>query len=202
MSVPNDVQQQYATLQTLIRRLDQKYYSLGSAVTPGVNDAAYDGLMHECVRLEFQYPALRADLTARGQVSVTARVGSAAVTGEKVTHASPMLSLANTFEEGDLKAWAARLAARVERPLSELLFVVEPKYDGLSVNLRYEDGTFVSASTRGNGTVGEVVTANLLANGLLGRGGSRRGCGGIRRSCGACWRCAGRCSCAAACWRP
>ena len=171
----DDTRQRYHVLQNLIQSLDQAYHGPSDAPTPVMSDASCDALMRETLKLERWHPALKAELQEQGKTSVTERVGSAALTGTKTTHESRMLSLGNTFDKDDLRDWGHRLARSVERPLPGLRFVTEPKFDGLSVNLRYENGQFVSASTRGNGKIGEVVTANLLASRLLGRAGPDSG---------------------------
>lgn len=122
------------------------YYEGNTSI---VSDADYDALMHELELLESQHPEL---ITGD---SPTQTVGGAAnQTFAPVQHLERMMSLDNVFDTDELKAWAQR--AEGQRFLCEL------KIDGLAVNLRYVNGELVSAATRGDGTVGEDVTANVL----------------------------------------
>ena len=124
---------------------------------PEISDAEYDALMRENNALEAKYPHLvRAD-------SPSKQVGSAA-TGHlaKVAHAKPMLSLDNAFADEDVEEFVGR----VRRFLAltddvEVAMTAEPKIDGLSCSLRYEKGRLVQAATRGDGSIGEDVTANV-----------------------------------------
>ena len=91
--------------------------------------------------------------------SPTQRVGGEALTAfEKVPHNTPMLSLANAFSEADLHDFDRRIRQAIGE---EYTYICELKIDGLAVSLRYEDGLFVKGSTRGDGEVGEDITANL-----------------------------------------
>ncbi len=133
---------------------DKRYYQQDS---PSVSDAEYDALRQRNNAIEARFPELiRSDSPSR-------RLG-AAPTGrfKKVRHALPMLSLGNAFSDED----AADFVARIRRflKLSEdepIVFNAEPKIDGLSMSLRYEDGELVTAATRGDGQEGEDVTANI-----------------------------------------
>ncbi len=121
---------------------------------PEISDADYDALKRRNAEIEAAFPALkRAD-------SPSDRVGAQVAEGfGKIAHAVRMLSLENAFEDGDI----ADFADRVRRYLGHagpLLFTAEPKIDGLSLSLRYEGGRLVQAATRGDGEVGEDVTAN------------------------------------------
>ncbi|MEL6583134.1 MAG: NAD-dependent DNA ligase LigA [Pseudomonadota bacterium] len=121
---------------------------------PELSDAAYDALKREARALEEAYPAL---LTAD---SPTQTVGAAPAQGfSKVNHSVAMLSLGNAFSDEDVTEFEARVARflGVEPPIA---FTVEPKIDGLSLSLRYEQGVLVQAATRGDGAVGENVTEN------------------------------------------
>ncbi|HEU5100059.1 MAG TPA: NAD-dependent DNA ligase LigA [Roseiflexaceae bacterium] len=122
---------------------------------PIVSDAEYDSLMRELRALEAERP----DLVT--PASPTQRVGApASEKFAKVRHPVPMLSLGNAFDEDDLRAWRERVA-RVLGANAPIAFVVEPKIDGLAIALTYEHGRFVRGATRGDGEVGEDVTANL-----------------------------------------
>lgn len=133
---------------------DKHYYQEDK---PTVTDAAYDALRARNAAIEARFPTLiRADSPSR-------RVG-AAPTGrfKKVRHALPMLSLDNAFEEQDVIDFAARIRRFLKLGEDEkIAFSAEPKIDGLSMSLRYEDGELVTAATRGDGAEGEDVTANI-----------------------------------------
>jgi DNA ligase (NAD+) len=133
---------------------DRRYYQEDK---PSVTDAEYDTLRQRNAAIEARFPALiRADSPSR-------RVG-AAPTGrfKKVRHALPMLSLDNAFAEQDVVDFIARIRRFLKLDEDEkLAFSAEPKIDGLSMSLRYEDGELVTAATRGDGTEGEDVTANI-----------------------------------------
>ena len=149
--------QRMADLCAQIERHNQAYYTQDA---PLISDAQYDALFRELLALEAQHPELmRAD-------SPTLRVGGAVLDGfEKITHALPMLSLGNAFEEADVRAFDASnadlLLKKNLKPQGVLEYAVEVKFDGLAIGLRYEKGVLVSAATRGDGFVGENVTANV-----------------------------------------
>ena len=122
---------------------------------PEISDAEYDALYNELEALEGEHPEL---VTPD---SPTQRVGGEPVEGfEEVRHSVPMLSLANARKVEDLREWDARVRRLLGDDESPR-YVTERKIDGLAVSLRYEDGRFVRGATRGNGAVGEEVTANL-----------------------------------------
>ncbi|MGY6633530.1 MAG: NAD-dependent DNA ligase LigA [Alkalilacustris sp.] len=123
---------------------------------PRISDAAYDALKARNAAIEARFPALkRAD-------SPSDRVGAAPADGfAKVTHAQRMLSLANAFDAQEVEEFVARIRRFLGLDTDTLLaFTAEPKIDGLSLSLRYEDGRLVQAATRGDGAVGENVTVN------------------------------------------
>lgn len=123
---------------------------------PVISDAEYDALYRELQELEAAHPEF---VTAD---SPTQRAGAMPLEAfEKVTHAAPILSLANAFSAEDLLAWRTRIGRLLPEPDMQLAYVVEPKLDGLTVVLTYRDGRFVQGATRGNGEVGEDVTQNL-----------------------------------------
>jgi DNA ligase (NAD+) len=133
---------------------DKRYYQQDA---PDVTDAQYDALRKRNAAIEARFPELiRAN-------SPSKRVG-AAPTGrfKKVRHAVPMLSLDNAFKDEDVADFAARIRRFLKLPEDEeIVFSAEAKIDGLSMSLRYEDGALVTAATRGDGAVGEDVTANI-----------------------------------------
>ena len=122
--------------------------------TPEIDDQTYDALYRELVDLEAQFPALsRPD-------SPSQRVGGEPLDGfEKKAHAVPMMSLDNTYNEDELREFDRRVRERLDT--DSVVYTVEPKIDGVSLSLRYEQGLLVLALTRGDGTVGDDVTANV-----------------------------------------
>jgi len=139
-------------LREQIRFHNYRYHVLDD---PTVSDAEYDALMRELRALEAEYP----DLITPD--SPTQRVGGAASEKfAKVRHPVPMLSLGNAFDEEGLRAWRDRVV-RLLGDDTPIAYVVEPKIDGLAVALTYEHGRFVRGATRGDGEIGEDVTANL-----------------------------------------
>ncbi len=137
-----------------IRHHGHRYYVLDD---PEIDDAAYDRLYRELQGLEAEFPDL-----ARPD-SPTQRVGGEPlVEFEPVTHGRGMLSLANAFDEEEVREFDTRVRKLLERGVDEpVAYVCEPKIDGLAIRLIYEDGRFVLGATRGNGAIGENVTANL-----------------------------------------
>ncbi len=123
---------------------------------PVISDAEYDALYRELVALEEAYP----DMVTPD--SPTQRAGAEPLDAfEKVTHPAPILSLSNAFDADDLRAWRTRIGRLLPDETMPLQYVVEPKIDGLTVVLTYENGIFVQGATRGNGEVGENITQNL-----------------------------------------
>ncbi len=141
-------------LTALIEAHNRRYYVEDA---PIVSDAEYDALFRRLVEIERRFPALATP------ESPTQRVGGAPGGGfGKITHSRPMLSLDNAFAEGDVLDFAARIRRFLGLALDvPLAIVAEPKIDGLSAALRYEKGHFVQGATRGDGRVGEDITANL-----------------------------------------
>ena len=130
----------------LINTHRRAYYE-GNTVL--IADAEYDALLQELESLEAKYPEL-----VTGDSPTQTVGGSANVAFSPVTHLEHMMSLDNAFSAEELRAWAAKVG--------NVKFLCELKIDGLAINLRYENGNLVSAATRGDGVVGEDVTANVL----------------------------------------
>ncbi len=146
-----------AQLRDQIERASRLYYEQDA---PDISDAEYDALFHELVELEDANPRLRTP------DSPTQRVGgSPSVQFTEVRHSSPMLSLNNAFSQDEVRAFDARvrrlLGLTEEEAAESLRYVTELKIDGLAVSVRYDRGRFVQGATRGSGTTGEDVTANL-----------------------------------------
>lgn len=123
---------------------------------PTVPDADYDALVRELRDLEAAHPELADD------ASVTRRVGApASTTFHEVVHGAPMMSLDNVFDDAELREWGDRVARGLGSDATALDFTVEPKIDGLALSITFVDGELVRAATRGDGRVGEDVTANV-----------------------------------------
>jgi DNA ligase (NAD+) len=138
-------------LRKQIEDADTKYYILDS---PDISDQEYDKLFKELVKVETKFP----DLVI--PESPTQRVGAAA-SGKfnKIEHAVKMYSLDNIFDEKELKSFSKKVCKTLR--LDDVEFVVEPKLDGLAIELVYEEGLLKTAATRGDGIIGEDVTANV-----------------------------------------
>ncbi|MCC7007302.1 MAG: NAD-dependent DNA ligase LigA [Acidobacteria bacterium] len=143
-----------AELRDLIRYHEERYYVDDN---PEISDAEFDRLMHELEALEARHPDLR------DPSSPTERVGGRPAEGfETARHLAPMLSLDNVYSEEELLEFHARLCRAIgEPPETPLGYVAELKIDGFSIALTYEAGRLVRAVTRGDGTEGEDVTANV-----------------------------------------
>ena len=141
-----------AELRELIAQYDYRYYVLDD---PAVPDAEYDRLMRELRTLETQHPQL---LTADSPTQrVSGQVGSGFA---EVRHRLPMLSLDNAFSDEDIVAFDRRVRTRLGRE-AQIDYCAEPKLDGLAVSLTYRAGQLARAATRGDGTTGEDITANI-----------------------------------------
>jgi DNA ligase (NAD+) len=137
-------------LRATIAEHDRRYYEHDE---PSIPDADYDALVRELRALEGRFPSLVTPDSPSRRVS-----GRASSLFAPVTHATPMLSLDNVFSLEELHAWARRLQRGSEGAID---FVCELKIDGLAVSLTYENGIFARGGTRGDGRVGEDITANL-----------------------------------------
>ena len=144
--------EELARLAREIAHHDAAYYTHDA---PEISDADYDGLRRRNSAIEARFPALiRSD-------SPSIRIGAGPETGfAKLRHRTPMLSLDNAFDATEFAEFCTR-AKRFLGRTDPLVFVAEPKIDGLSINLSYEHGHFVRGATRGDGAIGEDVTANL-----------------------------------------
>ncbi|WP_271402009.1 NAD-dependent DNA ligase LigA [Salinicoccus roseus] len=143
------MEEKIKALQDKLNRYNYEYHVLDD---PTIPDSEYDRLLHELIALEEQYPEFKSD------TSPTVRVGGEVLSRfEKVEHDTPMLSLGNAFNEEEL--WA--FDKRVREAVGDVEYMCELKIDGLAVSLKYESGRFVQGTTRGDGTVGENITANL-----------------------------------------
>jgi len=153
---PRETEKQIHNLTDALNEHADLYYVLSQ---PIISDAEYDKLFRELEALEAKYPEFkRPD-------SPTHRVGGAPLKDFKsIEHLQPMLSLSNAMDEGEI----TEFHGRIERLLrdasidnSNITYSVEDKFDGVAVNLRYEDGILVNGATRGDGSIGEDITVNL-----------------------------------------
>jgi DNA ligase (NAD+) len=152
--VPADKIAEHKSLTAAIAKHDVAYHQQDA---PTISDADYDALRKRLLVLEAEYPALASP------ASPTVKVG-AAPSGkfQKVRHVVPMLSLANAFDDNDVTDFVDRIRRFLNLTAdASLAFTAEPKIDGLSISLRYEQGRLVQAATRGDGAEGENVTANV-----------------------------------------
>lgn len=148
----SSIEERIAVLRDTIRQHNYRYYVLDD---PIVSDAEYDALLRELRELEAAHP----DLITPD--SPTQRVGATpAERFAKVQHREPMLSLGNAFGESDLRAWRDRIVKLLGAD-ARICYVVEPKIDGLAMAITYEQGRLALAATRGDGLIGEDVTANV-----------------------------------------
>ncbi len=152
-TTPIEAAAEMAALAKSIAHHDLLYHQKDA---PEISDAEYDELRRRYLMLRDQFPHLAP------QNDPEQRVGAAPAAGfSKVRHAAPMLSLSNGFTDEDITDFADRIRRFLQlSPTVGLEFMAEPKIDGLSASLRYEDGKLVQAATRGDGTVGENITAN------------------------------------------
>jgi DNA ligase (NAD+) len=151
---PEEAREELNRLHEVLARADIAYHQNDA---PEITDAAYDALKLRYQQIEMAFPAVRRS------DSLSGRVGAAPVEGfAKIRHAVPMLSLAKAYTDQDVIDFIERARRFFERDKDlELVFTAEPKIDGLSASLRYENGAFVRGATRGDGNVGEDITENL-----------------------------------------
>lgn len=140
-------------MQEIIDILNEANYNYYVLDKPTITDQEYDRYMQELIKLEKKYPELKREN------SPTSRVGGTVIDEfKKVTHNIPMLSLSNVFNESDI----IHFDEKIRKEISSPKYVLEPKIDGLSVSLYYENGEFIRAATRGDGVTGEDITHNVL----------------------------------------
>ena len=140
------------SLRQQINDHNYRYYILDD---PLISDGEYDQLFRKLEQLEEQHPELIVP------ESPTQRIGAEPLEAfGTITHRIPMMSLANAMSDEELSAFDERLKKALD-DMADIEYVSEPKLDGLAVELIYENGTFVNGSTRGDGTNGEDITANL-----------------------------------------
>jgi DNA ligase (NAD+) len=148
---PAEAQKRIAELRPEVARHDERYYRQAK---PEISDFEYDRLKLELAELEKEFPQLASP------DSPTQKVGDDRVQGfQEVAHRQKMLSLDNTYNEEEVRAFHTRMTRLLG--VDDLHYTVEPKIDGLSLSLRYEDGELVRGATRGDGSRGEDVTANV-----------------------------------------
>lgn len=158
MSIPNNAALRAGELRDLLNKYNHLYYV---ADDPEITDSEYDRLFKELKQIETAHPTL---LTAD---SPTQRVGGKALAKfSQITHALPMLSLDNVFDADELNAFDQRVRDWLNTSYTQV-YTVEPKLDGLAISLRYERGILAHAATRGDGAVGEDVTANVRTIGTI-----------------------------------
>ena len=143
------IEKRVQELNDLLKEYGHAYYVLDRPLVP---DSVYDNLLQELLAIEAENP----DLIYPD--SPSQRVGGEVLEGfSKVVHEYPMLSLSNAFNEEDIRDFDRRVQAGA----GKATYICELKIDGLAVSLKYENGMFIQGSTRGDGTVGEDITANL-----------------------------------------
>ena len=143
------MQERMKYLEEVLNKANVEYYVNDN---PTLTDNEYDSLMDELIKLEEKYPEFKS------KNSPTSKVGNTVISAfKKVTHPTPMFSLADVFNEEEVK----QFDERVKKEISDVEYVCELKMDGLAVSLIYKDGDFVSATTRGDGVIGEDITLNV-----------------------------------------
>ena len=151
MAVSKDLKKNVMILRAQIAHHNELYHGQDS---PEISDAAFDELLRKLKEIEAKYPELIEES------SPTQIIGSGFTTFDPVTHRVPMTSLDNAMDAKELQAWGERLVKGLGDV--KIQFACELKIDGLALSIRYENGALVQAATRGDGKVGEDVTANIL----------------------------------------
>ena len=149
---PDGAEQRVRWLRDTIAHHNQRYYADD---TPEIADAEYDALVRELAALEASHP----ELVSAASPTVLVGAGDLSTAFAPVVHRRPMTSLDNAMSIDELRAWTERVARGLGTAVAT--YVCEPKIDGLAISVRYERGRFVQAATRGDGRVGEDVTANV-----------------------------------------
>lgn len=145
----DDMEQRYNELIEILKKANYEYYVLDN---PTITDQEYDKYLRELINIEEKNPSIkRAD-------SPSLRVGGEVIDSfKKIVHEKPMLSLSNVFNEDEINDFDSR----INKEIKNYEYVCEPKIDGLSVSLLYEDGVLVRGATRGDGVTGEDITHNV-----------------------------------------
>ena len=158
MPVSQKIQAEVKTLRHELRSHNHRYYVLDD---PLLSDAEYDQLFRRLAELEAEYPELQDAL------SPTQKVGAPPLTEfAAVQHTVPMLSLANVISREETQEFEERLQ-RLLNSDDVIVYMAEPKIDGVAVELVYENGRFSTGSTRGDGTIGEDITQNIKTIGSV-----------------------------------
>lgn len=152
MTTQSDLTTQIEELKNSLQEFNYQYYVLDN---PSVPDIEYDRLMRELIAIESKYPELKTADSPSQKVG-----GKALAKFEQIEHEIPMLSLDNGFEDEDLMTFESRVKERLNTS-DAIEFACEPKLDGLAVSILYVDGMLIQAATRGDGQVGENITANV-----------------------------------------
>ena len=160
-AVPGDARRRHDELSRAVRDARYRYYVLSA---PTMSDAAFDAALRELEELEAAHPLLAVDTSPTRQVGAPVDTAFA-----PVRHLTPMLSLDNAFDRAEVEAWAARVERGLRQPgadegdpVADVRFVCERKIDGVAIDLVYRRGVLAGAATRGDGTTGEDVTAQVL----------------------------------------
>ena len=145
-------QQEIETLKQTLREYDYQYYVLDE---PTVPDSTYDELFKKLQVLEDKYPQYSTPDSPTKRL-----ISTIATQFNSIKHLTPMRSLNNVFSPEELAQFMQRISSTLEIPQDKLTFTCEPKFDGLAVNLIYENGNLLHAGTRGDGETGEDITQN------------------------------------------
>ncbi|KTD83001.1 NAD-dependent DNA ligase LigA [Legionella waltersii] len=157
--IQNEIKEKINLLRDQIRTYDYHYYVLDEPLVP---DAEYDRCFKTLQKLESEHPEYLSTDSPTQRVS-----GSPSDAFMPISHRQPMLSLSNVFNEEELRAFIKRAMDKLDDQHQELVFACEPKLDGLAVNITYENGILAHAATRGDGAVGENITANIKTIGSV-----------------------------------